>query len=108
MTMRLEVRFPQAGLEGEMIAYDRSGKVVELSTVIWRPFFYSATATPGIMAITAVDETGDMPDKQMVMRLSGRTGKLSLVDGARNTQPLFLRAKKTDEQTPDSEKRGAK
>lgn len=95
--MRIEARFPQQGIEGNVQlldaqggaleeVYDKDGNPIAVGGFVYQPFFYRADAKPTSLFLQSQDSNGRVLSRSLLIA-SGLTGKLTLMDRSRHVPP---------------------
>jgi hypothetical protein len=102
MAAQVEIVFPLDGVDGEVTAYDRSGKKCELPhRVVISPYFYGSTAMANIGY--AVVKNGNTEVSRGIVQLSGGTGNIKVTDRSIRRDPKFLKSHEEQKEPVEQE-----
>ena len=94
--MKLQICFPQDGVEGVMHAYDKDGKRVSLSRIEYEPYFFQKAALANAAYLTLVNKH-DVVCAKTVLACSGSRGRITLIDCSRVVEPACDGVRSLDE-----------
>jgi len=88
--MKISFLLPQTDVEGKLTAVDVDGNPVRLRSFTWEPVFHHADSVPAIL-YAEVRTDKDRCLSKSVLTVSGRRGKLTLLDRTRPVTPACER-----------------
>jgi len=92
--MFVEFQLPQNHVEGKITAYDEQGNEVEVSRIIYEPYFFKPTSIPAVLYASLFPKTPDAvprsaPASQRgALVVSGSKGHLRYQDRTTGVKPL--------------------
>jgi hypothetical protein len=95
----VEYLLPHAGVDGEVVAYDVTGRQIAAPhRVVWRPHFYRSAASVPVLfcrlyladGLATPDEEQGGEVQRVTLALSGSVGQLRLVNRTRAVSPAFI------------------
>ena len=87
----VELMFPQDGVDGEVKAFDRNGKEIEVPHRLEvKPIFYTTQSRPNIIYGRVLANGDGQEVNKSIITLSGTTGKLMIQDRSARAVPKFV------------------
>ena len=114
--MYIEFQLPQDGVQGNVQAYDEAGNEVQVSRIVYTPYFFKSSSVPVILFAslfkgkpTDKKQSDKSARQRCVVTVSGTKANLRFQDRTEHVRPLYEdpKAKKedSDEQSASREPR---
>lgn len=86
--MKVELRLPPDGLEGDVQIFGLDGKLldVKIGKIVVAPYFYTADAVPAVFHLRVLTDS-DVEHQRGKIALAGATGRPRYVDQTSRVQP---------------------
>lgn len=94
--MYIEYQLPQNSIQGEVTAYNEDGEEVQVSRIVYTPFFFTPGSIPVVLytslflgaAPVERDSIGKVVVQRSVLTVSGATCRLRFQDRTEHVTPL--------------------